>query len=69
MFWYYVMPLTTKQWNVVFDGQSRPLVYNSEDDAMMAALRAARGNYTNHGQPTGVQLRDGDHWVKVKVFH
>ncbi|WP_457097909.1 hypothetical protein [Lysobacter sp. P5_B9] len=66
MFWYYVAPFGETKWSVLFEGQRQPFLYDSEDDATVAALKAARENYyTHHHQPSGVQLRHGDHWVKV----
>ena len=39
-FLYYVAPLTRDKWNILFEDQRRPFIYDSEEDALKAARKA-----------------------------
>jgi hypothetical protein len=62
MFWYYVAPYTAETWNVLFENQPRPYIYDSEEEALKAAHKAAKGNYEKQGAPSGVRVKEGDRW-------
>ena len=62
MFWYYVAPYTAQTWNVLFENQPRPYIYDSEEEALKAAHKAARENYANQGAPSGVRVKEGNRW-------
>lgn len=68
MFWYYVAPYTSQQWNVLFEGQPKPYFYDSEDEALKAARKAARENFDKHEVPSGVRVKDGDGWRKDEIY-
>lgn len=40
-FLYYVAPLTQDKWNILFQDQPRPFIYDSEEAAVKAAHKAA----------------------------
>jgi hypothetical protein len=62
MFWYYVAPYAAGKWNVLFENQPRPYIYDSEDEALKAAHRAAKGNFEKKGAPSGVRVKEGEQW-------
>lgn len=68
MFWYYVSPFANEKWNVLFENQARPLVYDSADDALKAACKAAEDNFNKHETPSGVRLKNGEHWREAVTF-
>ena len=42
--------------------QPRPYIYDSEEEALKAAHKAAKGNYEKQGEPSGVRVKEGDRW-------
>lgn len=69
MLWYYVLPCAEAKWNVLFDGQERPRSYNSAEEAIKAACRAAEIMRRKKQTPTGVRLRAGDDWREAVRFN
>lgn len=68
MFWYYVGPFTDRRWNVLFDGQRRPYMYDNEHDAIVAAVEAARENFRKKGVSSGVRIKQEDDWAVALTF-
>jgi hypothetical protein len=67
--WYYVIPCSETKWNILFDGQSRrPYPYDSADEAIKAACRAAEIMRRKQQTPTGVRLKAGDDWREAVRF-
>jgi len=62
MFWYYVAPYTDKTWNVLFENQHQPHIYDSEDKALDAARKAAEDNFRKNGAPSGVKVKEDGRW-------
>lgn len=68
MFWYYVAPYTEKTWNILFENQPKPYIYQTEEDAVTAAREVAKDNFEKHGKPTGVRIKVGDRWRTDATF-
>ena len=68
MFWYYVAPYTAQKWNILFEDQPRPYIYDSEDEALAAARKAAKSNYEKREVPSGVRVKRGDRWREGELF-
>ena len=60
MLWYYVAPFVDDKWNILFEDQPRPYVYDSQEEALKAAHEAARSYTKKHKAPSGVRTREGD---------
>ena len=63
MFWYFVAPLTENKWSILFETQCRPFIYDSRNEALNAADKAAAKNYQKHGVPSGVRVKDNGGWA------
>jgi hypothetical protein len=61
-FLYYVAPLTQDKWNILFEDQRRPFIYDSEEDALKAARKAAERTFEKQGRPSGVLVKEGTRW-------
>jgi len=68
MFWYHVAPYTAKHWNILFENQSRPFIFDSPEDAIDKAIRAAKSNFRKNGQPSGVRVKRDGEWETVATF-
>ncbi len=62
MFWYYVAPYAGEKWNILFEDQPRPYIYDSEEDAIEAARKVARDNFSRKHVPSGVRIKDDGRW-------
>jgi len=61
-FLYYVAPLTQDKWNILFEDQRRPLIYDSEEAAVKAAQKAAERMFEKQDKPSGVLVKDKGRW-------
>ncbi|GAB3374050.1 hypothetical protein GCM10027431_26250 [Lysobacter rhizosphaerae] len=68
VFWYYVAPFAYDKWNILFENQPRPLVYDTKLDALRAAVRAAENNFDDKGQPSGVKVEQDGRWRNALTF-
>jgi hypothetical protein len=64
MFWYYVTPIADEKWNVLFDNQQGPNIFESRDEAIKAAVDAALESNSKKGVAAGVRFKnnDDDNW-------
>ena len=68
MFWYYVAPVDDRKWNLRFENQAQPQIYDSAGDALKAACKAAEDNFIRYETPSGVLLKDGAQWRPAVTF-
>ena len=68
MFWYYVAPVADRKWNIRFENQARPLIYESAGDALKAACKAAEESFNKHETPCGVRFKEGERWRSAVTF-
>jgi hypothetical protein len=68
VFWYYVAPFASDKWNVLSLDQLRPLIYDSETEALKAAVRSAEIHFGKYGQPSGVKVEENGRWRNAVVF-
>src|SRR5687767_1896560 len=61
MFWYFVAPSADDKWNVFVEDHTRSIAYDSREEALRAAHRAAQAN-AKMGIPTGVRVKAGQSW-------
>jgi hypothetical protein len=62
MLWYYVAPFVEGKWNILFEDQPRPYIYDSEEEALAAAHKAAKAHSSKNGAASGVRVKAGDRW-------
>jgi hypothetical protein len=62
MLWYYVAPFVDGKWNILFEDQPRPYIYDSEDEALKAAHKAAKAHAGKDESGAGVRVKDGEKW-------
>ena len=68
-FWYYVAPQAgSDAWAVLFDGQPRSYDYESQQEALKAACRAAEAMHRRHDAAAGVRVRIGEDWLEAVKF-
>lgn len=68
-FWYYVAPQAgSDAWAVLFEGQPRSYDYESQQEALKAACRAAEAMHRRHDAAAGVRVRIGDDWLDAVKF-
>jgi len=67
VFWYCVCPVANK-WAVAFDTQCRAFIYDTEGEAIEAALGAAQRNWQRRHVPSGVRVQQGGHWRDLERF-
>ena len=68
MLWYYVTPLVEGRWNIFFDGQHRSDTYDSADEALKAACKAAEATRKRQQTSTGVRVNLGGSWHEAVKF-
>lgn len=73
MFWYYVSPFPDERWpderwNVLFEGQLQPNVYDSQREAIIAAVAAAGDNFRKNDVSCGVRIKREDDWAVAVTF-
>ncbi|MFC5568848.1 DUF2188 domain-containing protein [Lysobacter yangpyeongensis] len=68
MFWYYVAPYTGDKWNILFDNQPRPYIYDSEEEAIEAARKVAATNFRKQHEPSGVRVKDNGRWREDETY-
>jgi hypothetical protein len=62
MLWYYVAPFVDGKWNILFEDQPRPYIYDSEEEALKAAHKAAKAHAGKDSGGAGVRVKDGERW-------
>ncbi|GAB3351957.1 hypothetical protein GCM10027430_16530 [Lysobacter tyrosinilyticus] len=68
MLWYYVTPFAEGRWNIFFDGQNRPYSYDSANEALKAACKAAEVTRKQRQMATGVRVKLGGDWHDAVKF-
>jgi len=66
--WYYVAPFVDGKWNILFEDQPRPYIYDSEEEALKAAHKAARKHHDKNAAATGVRVKDGERWREDGMY-
>jgi hypothetical protein len=68
MLWYFVAPFVDEKWNVLFEDQPRPYIYDDQEAATKAAHKAAKETFDKNGTPAGVKVKEGDRWRDDGVY-
>jgi hypothetical protein len=68
MFWYYVAPFAEAKWSILFEGQPHRYTYDSADEALKVACRAAEVTRNHEHMATGVRVKMGDSWRDAVTF-
>lgn len=68
MFWYYVSPFADQRWNVLCEGQVRPGVYDTQHEAIVAAVEAASDNFRKNDVSCGVRIKRENDWAVAVTF-
>jgi hypothetical protein len=68
MFWYYAAPYVGEKWNVLFEDQPKPYIYDDREAAIAAAREAAEKNAKKSGKASGVRIKEADGWKDDETY-
>lgn len=68
MFWYYVARYTGDKWNILFENQQKPHIYDSEEAAIKAARKVAKGNFSKKHIASGVRIKNNGRWRQDETY-